>query len=149
MSASLHSPRRAVKRSFIWFLNLVLSLAWVTWGGKEFHLVMALFNTVCFPASLLDLGTAKIPLVACLVWYAWVSKLCANCLNRQFGTFNASTPHTKTNQSIEGILTGCITTWYATAWHRTATRYRGWCIRPSTSLVPELHAIQDLYTRRC
>jgi hypothetical protein len=72
------------------FLNLVLLLVWVTWGGREFHVVMALFNTVHFPASSLDLGTVKTPLVACLVWYQWVSERCANCLNRQFCTINTS-----------------------------------------------------------
>jgi hypothetical protein len=64
---------------------------------------MALFNTVRFPASVLDLGTVKGPLVACLVWYRWVSELSANCLNRQFGTFNTSITRTKTNNDAVNL----------------------------------------------
>ena len=73
MSVSLHSPLCAVRCSFICFLKLILLLALVSWGGREFHVVMALFNTVHFPASVLDLGTVKRPLFACLVLYRHVS----------------------------------------------------------------------------
>jgi hypothetical protein len=57
----------AVKVLFYQGFYLVLLLSSATSGGREFHVVMTLFNTVCFPASVLDLGTVKRPLVACLV----------------------------------------------------------------------------------
>jgi hypothetical protein len=64
---------------------------------------MALFNTVHFPASVLELGTVKRPLVTCFVLYRCLSELCANCLNRQFGTFNTSIPLTKTNSDAVNL----------------------------------------------
>jgi hypothetical protein len=81
---------------FIWFLNLIVLLAWVTWCGIEFHVVMALCSTLCLPSSVLDLGTVKRPPVAGLVGYAWMSELCASSSNRQFGAFNMSIPLTHT-----------------------------------------------------
>ena len=38
--------------------------------------VMALHSTVRLPYSVLDLGTVKRPLMACVVGYAWVSAVC-------------------------------------------------------------------------
>ena len=89
-----------VRFYFVCFLSGLVA-TWVTWGSREFHLVMALFSTV--RASVLDLGTVKRPLVACLVLYRWVSELCANCLNRQFSTFNTSTPRTTTNSDAVNL----------------------------------------------
>ena len=62
---------------------------------EEFHVVKALCVTVHFPASVLDLGTVKRPLVACLVGYVWVSELCVSGLNTQIGAFNTSILLTK------------------------------------------------------
>ena len=94
---------------FYLFFYLVLLLVWVTWGGREFHVVMALFNTVHFPASALDLGTVKTPLVAFLVWYQWVSERCANCLNRQFCTINTSHKANSDAVNFSSTLTCMLT----------------------------------------
>ena len=86
----------------------IASLSYLGWQSSI--VAMTLFKTVSFPSSVLDLGTVKRPLVACIVLYLCVSELCANCLNRQFGTFNTSIPCTKTNmQSISPQLW----VWYA------------------------------------
>ena len=50
--------------------------------GIEFHVVMALCSTVLLPQSVLDLGTVKRPLVACLVGYVWVDELCQHFLQK-------------------------------------------------------------------
>ena len=81
----LHSPRCSIRCFFTYNFT-------VTWCGTEFHLVMAQCSTVRLPWTVLDLGTVKRPLVACLVGYAWVSKLCASSSNRQLGAFNMSIP---------------------------------------------------------
>ena len=68
------------------FVFRILLLAWVILCGRQFHVVMALCSTVCFPKSVLDLGTVKRHLVACL------GCLSVSCLNREFGVFNTSIP---------------------------------------------------------
>ena len=45
---------------------------------RKFHAIMALYNTVCFLEFVLDLGTVKRPLMACLVGEVCVSELCVS-----------------------------------------------------------------------
>jgi hypothetical protein len=65
---------------------------------------MALCSTVHLPWSVLDLGTVKRPLVACLVGYVWVSELCASSSNRHLGAFNMSITLTNTSSDEVNLL---------------------------------------------
>ena len=88
MFVLLHSPSCSIRSIFTCFLSAsVKCISYLMWNRNS-HVVMALCSTVHLPQSVLDLGTVKRPLVACLVGYAWVSELCASSANRQLDGFN-------------------------------------------------------------
>jgi hypothetical protein len=70
------------------FLKPGLLSTCAIYDGREFNAIMALYNTVSFLEFVLDLGTMKRPLLACLVGYVCVSVLCVSWLCKQFGISN-------------------------------------------------------------
>ena len=90
LCVTLHSPRCSIyllfKSDFTACLSYLMQ-----------NRVPCIHGSMQYYAPVLDLGTVKRPLVACLVAYAWVSELCASSLNRQLCAFNMSILLTKTS----------------------------------------------------